>query len=226
MRITQAQIIKCNDEQLLLQLNEPINRDIIQKHVRTVELRIDDGRTISTDQRRKIFALIRDISLWSGHGPEEIRELLQWDFIQQYGCEWFSLSDVDMTTAKDFITYLITFCFLWNVPTKDTLLNQTDDISKYLYLCLEHRKCAICNARAEVHHVNRIGMGRDREKIVHVGLLAIALCRVHHDMAHLDEKGLFEQYFIYGIKLDRYLCDRLNLNQKENHNAKTNKNGA
>ena len=226
MKITQAQILKCNDEQLLLRLNEPINNQIIQKHIRTVELRLDDGRIISNEQRRKVFALIRDISLWSGHGPEEIREYLEWDFIMQNGYEWFSLSDVDMTTAKEFITYLIEFCFLWNVPTKDTLLNQTDDISKYLYLCLEHRKCAICNARAEVHHVNRIGMGRDREKVVHIGLLAIALCRYHHDMAHLNEKELFEHYFIYGIKLDKYLCDRLNLNQKEKHNGKTAEKGA
>lgn len=220
MRITQAQILKCHDEQLLLKLREPINNDIIQKNIRTVELRLDDGRTISNEQRRKIFALIRDISLWSGHGPEEIREYLEWDFLSQSGYEWFSLSDVDMTTAREFITYLIEFCFLWNVPTKDTLLNQTDDISRYLYLCLAHRKCAICNKYAEVHHVNRIGMGRDRESIVHIGLLAIALCREHHDMAHLDEKALFEEYFIYGIKLDKYLCSRLNLNQKEKHNGK------
>lgn len=221
MMITQAQILKYNDEQLLLRLNEPVNNQIIQKHIRTVELRLDDGRTISNEQRRKVFALIRDISLWSGHGPEEIREYLEWDFIMQNGYEWFSLSDVDMTTAKEFITYLIEFCFFWNVPTKDTLLNQNDDISKYLYLCLKHRKCAICNARAEVHHVNRIGMGRDRERVVHIGLLAIALCREHHDMAHLNEKELFEQYFIYGIKLDKHLCDCLNLNQKEKHNGRT-----
>ena len=69
-----------------------------------------------------------------------------------------------MTTAKSFINYLIEFCFHWSVPTKDSLLNQTDDISKYLYLCLANRRCAICNKPAEVHHVDRIGMGRDRAK--------------------------------------------------------------
>lgn len=222
MKITQANVLRFNNDYLLLKSDEQLSREIQQKNIRSVELRLDDGRTISIEQRKKIFALIRDISLWSGHEPEEIRMYMQWDFICRYGCEWFSLSDVDMTTAKEFISYLIDFCFLWEVPTKDTLLNQTDDISKYLYQCLAHRKCAICNAKAEVHHVSRVGMGRDREHIVHEGLLAIALCSEHHDMAHKDEKGLFKEFYIYGIKLDRYLCSKLNLNTKEKKNGRTN----
>ena len=73
---------------------------------------------------------------------------------------------------------------------------------------------AICNQPAEVHHVDRVGMGRDREAIVHVGLNAIALCRRHHEEAHRREKALFADYHIYGIKLDRHLCKVLSLNQK------------
>lgn len=213
--ITTAKILRYDGDQLIVAPNEKIGREILQKQIDTVEIRLNDGRSISSEQRRKIFALVRDIALWSGHEPEEIRSFLTWDFCCKNECEYFSLSDVDMTTARQFLNYLIDFAFTHNVPTKDTLLYQTDDIGKYLYYCLEHRKCAICNKRAEVHHVDRIGMGRDREKIVHIGLLAIALCREHHDMAHLNEKALFEKYFIYGIKLDKYLCDILNLNTKE-----------
>lgn len=213
--ITTAKILRYDGDQLIVAPNEKIGREILQKQIDTVEIRLNDGRSISAEQRRKIFALVRDIALWSGHEPEEIRSFLTWDFCCKNECEYFSLSDVDMTTARQFLNYLIDFTFTHSVPTKDTLLYQTDDIGKYLYYCLEHRKCAICNKRAEVHHVDRIGMGRDREKIVHIGLLAIALCREHHDMAHLNEKALFEKYFIYGIKLDKYLCDILNLNTKE-----------
>lgn len=213
--ITTAKVLRLDDKRILLEPDESINREIIQKKITTVELRLDDGRTISVVQRKKIFALIRDIALWSGHEPEEIRSFLTWDFVSKSeDLQYFSLSDVDMTTARLFIDYLIEFCFMHSVPTKDTLLNQTDDISKYLYLCLKYRRCAICNAPAEVHHVDRVGMGRDREKIVHIGLLAIALCRIHHNDAHQDEKRLFEENFVYGIKLDRYLCERLSLNTK------------
>lgn len=212
--VVTARIEKLEDGKLVLKPDTDISRFVEQKRPRRVEVRLDDGRTISVDQRRKIFAIIRDISLWSGHEPEELRQYLEWDFCSRAMREWFSLSDCDMTTAREFITYLISFCFHWGVPTKDSLLTQTDDIGKYLYLCLENRRCAICNRPAEVHHVDRIGMGMDREKIVHVGLNAIALCRAHHEEAHRRENALFADYHIYGIKLDKHLCKVLSLNQK------------
>lgn len=212
--VVTAKIEKLEDGKLVLKPDTDISRFVEQKRPRRVEVRLDDGRTISVDQRRKIFAIIRDISLWSGHEPEELRQYLEWDFCSRAMREWFSLSDCDMATAREFITYLISFCFHWGVPTKDSLLTQTDDIGKYLYLCLENRRCAICNRPAEVHHVDRIGMGMDREKVVHVGLNAIALCRAHHEEAHRRENALFAEYHIYGIKLDKHLCKALSLNQK------------
>lgn len=213
--ITYARILSYNGRQLVVEPREPLERELLQKQANCVELRLADGREISNDQRRKIFAIIRDISLWSGHEPEYLRQYLTWDFRGTYGLPPFSLSDVDMSTATAFITYLIGFCFYHGVPTKDTLLHQTDDIGKYLYLCLEHRRCAICNRLAQVHHVDRIGMGRYREEIVHVGLKAIALCSEHHDKAHENEMALFKEFCVYGIRLDEYLCRCLRLNTKE-----------
>lgn len=161
--IVTAKIEKLENGKLVLKPDVDISRFVAQKRPRRVEVRLDDGRTISADQRRKIFAIIRDISLWSGQEPEELRLYLEWDFCSRCLREWFSLSNCDMTTAREFITYLIQFCFHWGVPTKDSLLTQTDDIGKYLYLCLENRRCAICNQPAEVHHVDRVGMGRDAQ---------------------------------------------------------------
>lgn len=213
--IVPATILEQKGKILLLKPDKEISRELAQRKVRRVEILLCDGREISVDQRKKIFAIIRDISLWSGHDPEYLRQYLTWDFCGKNGIEVFSLSNVDMSTAKEFINYLIEFCFLFSVPAKDTLLHQTDDIGRYLYLCLEHRRCAICNKPAEVHHVDRIGMGNNREDIVHVGLEAVALCHDHHMEAHVKgDKELFEEYFIYGIQLDEYLCERLNLRRK------------
>ena len=210
--ITSAKITEYDGQKLVVIPSEALEREILRKRIRECEIRLWDGRSISPEQRRKTYAIIRDISQWSGHEPEELKAYFKFNFCSIDGREDFSLSDVDMTTAKEFITYLIEFCFYNNVPTMDSMLDRTDEIGKYLYLCLEYRKCAICNKHAEVHHVDKIGMGSNREEIVHVGLEAVALCREHHQMAHNDEKSLFESNHIYGIKLDEYLCEKLNLN--------------
>ena len=213
--ITSAKIIEYDGEKLVVIPADSLEREIIRKRIRDVEINLWDGRSISPEQRRKIYAVIRDISEWSGHIPEYLKEYLKWTFCGIHGTEMFSLSDVDMTTAKEFISFLIEFCFYNNIPTTDTLLNRTDDIGKYLYLCLEHRKCAVCNEHADIHHVDRIGNGRNRKEVVHIGMEAVALCRKHHDEVHIKgDKAVFEKYHIYGIKLDEYLCDKLNLNKE------------
>lgn len=213
--IATAKIISYDGETLLIKPLVAIDRELIQKQVDEIEIRLTDGREISAEQRRKIFAIVRDIAVWSGHDPEYIRQYMQFDFRGQNALDPFSLSDCDMSTARDFISYLIEFCFNYAVPTKDTLLNRTDDIGKYLYSCLEHRRCAVCNKPADVHHTTTVGMGRDREDIVHIGMEAIALCREHHIQAHQEGEAFFERYHIYGIKLDEYLCKILNLRRVE-----------
>lgn len=122
MSIVTAKILNYDGEKLILEPRELIDRELIEKEISICEVRLDDGRRLSAEQRRKIFAIIREISLWCGHEPEYIRSFLTWDFCCKYCCDVFSLSDVDMTTAKDFLSYLIEFCFKWSVPTRDTLL--------------------------------------------------------------------------------------------------------
>lgn len=213
--ITTAEILAFDGETLLIRPTVPVDREMLQKQVDTVEIRLTDGREISAEQRKKIFAIIRDISVWCGHEPEYIRAYTTFEFEMLNGLEPISLSNCEMSIAREYISYLVDFCFLHCVPTRDTLLNQTDDISKYLYSCLEHRRCAVCNGKADIHHVDAVGMGRDRTGISHIGLKALALCREHHTEAHkIGDKAFCDKYHIYGIKLDKYLCEKLNLRKE------------
>lgn len=193
----------------------PVDKEYLigKQDITECEVRFDDGRTITAEQRKKAYALINDIAEWSGHLPEPLKEYFKFDYMSKTGCDYFSMSDCDMTTARDYISNLIDFCFMWSVPTKDTLLNRTDDIGKYLYQCLVHRKCAVCNQKADIHHVtgSRVGMGFNRNQISHLGRNAIALCRVHHQEAHQSERAFFDKYHLYGITLDDYLLKKLNL---------------
>ena len=193
----------------------PVDKEyLIEKQdITDCEVRFDDGRTITAEQRRKAYALINDIAEWCGHPPYPLKEYFKFEYMSETGCDYFSLADCDVTTARDYISHLIDFCFSYSVPTRDTLLNRTDDISKYLYQCLAHKKCAVCNAKADIHHVtgSRVGMGFNRHKISHFGRNAIALCRVHNQEAHQSEKSFFGKYHLYGITLDDYLIKHLNL---------------
>lgn len=213
--IVTAKIVGFDGEQLVIKPNSMIDRELLQKNVDLVEVRLVDGREISAEQRKKAYATLNEIAKWSGTPPEMVKDYLKFIFCGETGEKWFSLSDCTVSTAREFITYLINFCFRFGVPTQDSLLDRTDDISKYLYLCLEHRKCAICNARAEVHHIDTVGMGNNRNSINHIGKEAIALCRKHHREAHTKGKQFLDDNHIYGIKLDEYLCKKLKLRGKK-----------
>ena len=61
-------------------------------------------------------------------------------------------------------------------------------------------KCAVCGKDGEIHHVDTIGMGRDRRTVDDSSYRKICLCRTHHTIAHQRGMQAFEQmYHVYGI---------------------------
>lgn len=211
--IVTAKIIGYDGKNMVVIPDASIDKGLIQKQINRVEIRLNDGRTITAEQRKKAYATIRDISDYSGHAPEFLKEWFKYEYIIKTGGKYFSLSDCSVTVARQYINVLIDFCLHYGVPLYEPMTNRTDDIDAYLYMCLYYRKCAVCGRAADVHHVtgSKIGMGADRDKAHHVGREAIALCRTHHNEAHSREKEFFEENHIYGIKLDEILCERLNL---------------
>ena len=171
-----------------------------EKIIRKVEIRFDDGRHISIEQRKKAYATIRDISEYTGFLPEECKEWMKYYHIAKTGCEYFSLSDCSMDIAREFINTLIEFALEWGVPLSDLGVERTDDIGKYLYFCMKHKKCAVCGELGEIHHVDTIGMGNDRRRVDDSDYRKICLCRKHHTIAHQRGMAAFEDmYHVYGI---------------------------
>ena len=168
------------------------------------EIRVDDGRRISSEQRKKIYALCRDISDYTGHDVEDLKEnILKAGFMIKEDRDYFSLSDVDMTTARYFIEYILEFCFEWNVPLNGKTVALAREVNNYLYLCLKYRRCAICGRYADIHHVDAVGSGRDRNKVDHTKLRMIALCREHHQETHTIGWLTFRsKYHVEGILLN------------------------
>lgn len=177
------------------------------------EIRVDDGRRISSDQRKKIYALIKDIADYTGHHPEYLKEHMKYDFMAKEDRDYFSLSNIDMTTARYFIEHLLEFCFEWSVPLASNTVDLAREINNYLYLCLRYRKCAVCGEKADIHHHEHlVGMGMDRNNHDHINSKYIALCRKHHNECHtIGHKTFEEKYKITSIKLNEQSIKRLGI---------------
>lgn len=185
-----------------------------------------DNRTISPEQRRKAWALIGEISAAYGYLSAGDREQLNADMKRQFLIQRmdeltaeaimrFSLSDCDQTTARLYITYLIDFVIEHDIPTKEMTAELCEDIEAYVYQCVMHKRCCICRKPADLHHVDRVGMGRNRDDIVHVGMEAITLCRNHHREAHdHGDANLLERYHLVPITITDEIARKLNLRRQ------------
>lgn len=171
-----------------------------------------DGRRLSDKQRKCCYALLGAIADWSGYDKAEAKELMKIEFMASELTETadriFSLSNAPMSLVCAFQRFLVRFIVSRDIPCNFSLLGFVDDVSDYVYACLISKKCCICGKKTELHHVDRVGMGRDREEIVHEGMEALPLCAIHHRECHDMGQGAFEELYHLegGIELDRTLC--------------------
>ena len=189
-----------------------LDRALLRKYDKVL-CEFPDGRRISPEQRKKAHSLISEIGEWAGYLPDEMKRLMKIEFkikhLQTLETEMFSLSDCSVTTAREFISFLIDFMIENGVPSKIPLYEQCEDIGRYVYACLMHKTCAVCGRRADVHHLHgsRVGHGglKWREKD-QSGAVVIPLCREHHGAAHLDEEGFLEKYHLQGVEMTREIA--------------------
>ena len=136
--------IKESEEGTTLTILIP-GENLLDKIIRTqtydTELMLNDGRTISIDQRKKIYATIRDIADYRGELPEWYKEFLKYDYCIENGVDIFSLSNCSLETARDFITHIIEYALKEDIPLMDLAINRVEDIDRYLYNCIKYRRC-------------------------------------------------------------------------------------
>ena len=187
-------------------------KQLIKKFMSGV-MKLDDGVAISAKQRKLVYALFKDISLYTGYEVDELKELLKIEFMVDRDRDYFSLSNVDMKIAREFIEYILEFMFLWDVPINPKVVILAREVNNFLYLCLVHRKCAVCGCKADIHHhENLVGMGMDRARHNHEDSKYIALCRVHHNECHNSGHKTFEnKYKLTAIKLNERTIKELRI---------------
>ena len=190
-----------NGTEIIIRIpDKKIGEFLSQKCIKKAEMRFDDGRTISIEQRKKAYATIRDIADYTGYLPEEQKEWLKYLYIQKTGDDYISLSDCSMDQAREFINVILEYAIESGIQLSEQAINRTDDIGKYLYFCIKHKKCAICGQDGEIHHEDAIGMGNDRKTIDDSNHKKICLCRKHHTIAHqMGVERFTKMYKVYGI---------------------------
>ena len=172
----------------------------------TVELLVDENtykermKQITPEQRKKIYGILKDIATYTGDNKENLKEVTKNSFIKSTEYEDFSLSNCSKELAGDYIEFLIRLCFEAGIPLKENPVEGLDDIENYLKICLEQKKCCVCGKEGEIHHVDAIGMGRDRRTVDDSKNRKMCLCREHHTEYHkIGQEDFEKKYHVYGI---------------------------
>ena len=200
-----AKIISLQGNQVTLQLDDELNMDQLQRFANgkqpTAELLIQDERLISPDQRKKIFALIHDVSQFTGYDERDTEMELKYRYYAKTGADSFSMSNCDMSRANDFLTFILDFCFENNVPFRTKLWDSIPTDYHLAVQCLRYRKCVICGKPADVHHFTAVG-NRSRKLVDHRKLWFMALCRSCHSSIHnMGSKQFMLKHHIKPVRL-------------------------
>ena len=183
-------------------------------------VRLYDSRKITDDQRRMAYALINEIADWAGEEPEVVKKQMKLTFkVRKYRemLDELSLSDCEQSTASEFIRFLIEVVVEYGVPTHRPLTELCEDIEHAIYACLLQKKCIVCGRKAELHHVDQVGMGGDRNEIEHIGRRCLPLCRDHHDEYHRIGATAFadKYHVVYTVRIDDKIAKAYKLRSKK-----------
>lgn len=146
---------------------------------------VTDNKLISADQRKKIFAMCRDIELYWGEPVEASRQLFQSELAMTNGYERISLRNCSKKIASELIELIIAFMFHYQIPMRVETSELLQSDKAMLYWATVNRNCVICGKPgSDLAHYQTVGSGRNRNKINHTNNKVLALCRKHHTEQH------------------------------------------
>lgn len=203
-----------------LTVRVPYTPEYVSKDMHKAVVFLMDGRKHSRDQHGKVFALLGEIAMWAGYKyTDEINGdmkraflLARFDELSAAAIKSFSMSDGDVSTVSMYIQYLIDFVLEHNIPTKRPITELCEDIQQAVYSAMMHKRCIVCGKKADLHHVDRVGMGNNRREICHIGMRALPLCREHHTEAHQHgDAVLMDKYHLEPVVIDEKIAKKYRL---------------
>ena len=190
-----------------------IHNLVLRKYSKCL-VQLTDERPITHAQRRAIYALLGALSDYTGLSKEEAKDYFKLKFLtdnlSEMGETIFSLANAPVSLCREFQNYLVQIIVQEGVPCNFDILQFVDEanISSYVYACLCHKRCAVCGkSPCDLHHWDRVGTGRSRDVIDHIGLRVEPLCRECHTEVHMIGQQTFDdKYHIQPVELDRSIA--------------------
>ena len=162
---------------------------------------VDDFRHITTEQNKKVHAMIGDMANWTGYSPAEMEELLKYFYVSKTGEPVPSFADCSVETANRFINMELDIAFAEDIPFKTKTWDSIKVDYRLTLMCIKHRRCIICGKHADIHHTTPVG-SRSRRITDHRKLKMLPLCRHHHQIAENTPTLEFAQkYQVKGVKV-------------------------
>ena len=216
-----AIVKKLDHQRLTVDINEEINIERLQTMYydydgqREVEIRFVDPRRFTQEQRRFIYALIGDISDFTGQPPDSLKEIFKWRYEAITGRR-ISLSNISTSTVSDATLYadiILDFIFENHIPFKNGYEILPANQEYYFYKCVTSRTCCICGKlNADIDHFSKALGRRNRKGVDHTEYDFAALCRQHHKEKHqIGITAFKDKYHVIGVKLNQETIKRLGI---------------
>lgn len=211
-KVTATRFNKEGQQEILITLDESIIGYQLERYKNGKgelygEFTLFDNRIITAQQRKKIHAILSDIVNSSGNGKhaydvESIKEDMKLIFCESKGIDEFSTSeltgDCTVTTASEFITFLLDFCLEYGIPLSDPPIELAEDLKHQLIKCLYERKCAVCWKPGMVYPVSTTGAKKvpGRHELM-------CLCADHYQEAEsMDHKRFADKQHVLGVLMN------------------------
>lgn len=209
-----------------IQCNYPDWKTMTERGYSDVIVQLLDSRKRTPKQLRSVYHLIGLITdhFCGSHKADELeaikytlksiyaqnsqQEAFERDGFMIAADKLFSMHDCPESLASEFLDFLINIILKEGIPVDGTLAEYSDDIGKYMFACLRNKKCAVCGRDTDLHHVDHVGIGRNRDEIVHIGMEVMPLCRGHHQECHaIGQQTFNDKYHLErGVRLNEELC--------------------
>ena len=165
---------------------------------------------VTRKQQQMAHALINDINNYSNNDPMYLAENdLKYKFCISTDTPtnpMFTLSNCSKKLASLFITFLVEYCFKYEIPFDSKELHLQGHVNQMMFLSAVHNRCFATQAmRTEavlhIHHVNAIGRG-SRAKSDHRGRYYMILrAELHQEIHELGYWRFCEKWHCGAIKL-------------------------